>query len=119
MTIDTAKGYLHLYGQRMQGLLDVNWRTFELNIGLAGVNITPWEIVTIRLDGYFIPTENLGIQRAVARPQIGDPNEAQNWSYRALAMYILCIYRLTKISNIGIFSSNVWRLKFLPREGKG
>lgn len=99
LTIDTAKKYLHLYGTRMQGLLDVNWRTFNLDIGIAAANITPWDIVTIREDGDFVPTENIGVQGAAAAPRMGNPNEALNWSYRALAMYILCIYRLTKISN--------------------
>lgn len=94
LTLKTAKIFLYRYGDRMQDRLTKNWSSFARDIGRANDTIKPWNVVTVTEDGEYVPTESLWVPRDGA-------NEADplNWTDRSIALYILCIYRLSRVVN--------------------
>lgn len=99
LSVTTAKIYLHRYGARMTARSDTDWVTFDREIALRDTAVTPWSILTVvEGDRYETPEPMLaplGPGTQPARP----PEDPSNWTERSLVLYILGIYRLTKVTN--------------------
>lgn len=97
LTMKTVKMYLHHFGESMEERLEEDWTSFGVEIGKKGEVVGPWNLVTITEGDPHKPTEAL-YQPTSRGPRVA-PDDPQEWSEKAMALYILCIYRLIKISN--------------------
>ncbi|AMK09272.1 nucleocapsid protein [Pararge aegeria rhabdovirus] len=97
LSISTAKLVLHVYGKEMTDSCDEDWTSFSVKIGTKGASITPWDLVTVTEGTVYQPVEATGgtVLSTPSQPQM----DISTWTPRALVLYILCIYRLLRITN--------------------
>lgn len=86
LTLDTALAFLYMAFKEKPTECREAWTSFGIEIGAVKEEITPWNIVTITDGGVHVPTEI-----AV--------NEEERWELPAIIMYVLCLYRIAKITN--------------------
>ncbi|CAH0730444.1 unnamed protein product, partial [Brenthis ino] len=97
LTIQTVKIFLHRFGETMSENVTKEWISFGEEIGLPGDEVTPWSIVTITEGPVHAPREPM--YRPVQAGQITGPDDPQNWTELSMALFIVCIYRLARLSN--------------------
>ncbi|APG78679.1 putative nucleoprotein [Hubei lepidoptera virus 2] len=94
LSVSTAKAFLYEYGKTVTDKLTERWDSFGCLIGDPNQEITPWDIVTVKEEGDGVTTE-AGLSTA----DLNAPNGPGQWTNKALALYILCIYRLLRVTD--------------------
>lgn len=97
LSVATAKLALYEYGKTMKGTCDAAWASFGTTIGEAAAEVTPWDIITVGNGVAYQPTEETATVPTTA--SIQTQVNITDWSEKAVVLYILCIYRLLRITN--------------------
>lgn len=80
--LDVAKSFLYYFGRTIRSRLDDDWKSYRMVIGLAGAEISPLDLVTVKIEEKIKET----LTTTSVTP------EDDGW----MAGFVLAIYRLTK-----------------------
>lgn len=98
LTIETAKCFLHYYASNIQETLEARWVSYGVEIGAAQADINPWSLATIQLGPAYTPPEEMPAQ-TMATGAKSLIQQAENWSLRAMALLIVSVYRVVRVTN--------------------